>query len=182
MVVDPVPGGSLPPDQGRRHYAVAALARSCLVVVVLVLAYFLLPLTPGTAWGGVLQLVAGLTAVALVLAWHIRKILVSPYPAIRAMSTLVMTLPLFLTVFAAVYFMMGEADQENWSEPLTRLDAMYYTVTVFATVGFGDITAESQVARALTTVQMLLGLLFVGIIARVVVGAVQVNVRRSHRD
>ena len=63
---------------------------------------------------------------------------------------------------------------------MTRLDSMYFTVTVFATVGFGDITAVSQGARAVTTVQMMGGLVLVGLIARVIVGAVQVG--RSRRD
>jgi hypothetical protein len=41
---------------------------------------------------------------------------------------------------------------------LTRTDALYFTVTVFSTVGFGDITAASQSARLVVTAQMLLDL------------------------
>jgi hypothetical protein len=75
---------------------------------------------------------------------------------------------------------MGRSDPQQFSEPLTRLDAAYFTVTVFATVGFGDITAVSETARAVVTVQMLGGLVLVGLIARVVVGAVQeARTRRS---
>jgi hypothetical protein len=50
---------------------------------------------------------------------------------------------------------------------------MYFTVTVFTTVGFGDITATSQLARALVTVQMLLDLIVIGLVIRVFFGAVQ---------
>ena len=40
-------------------------------------------------------------------------------------------------------------------QPLTRADALYFAVTVFSTVGFGDITPESEAARVVLIVQML---------------------------
>jgi hypothetical protein len=79
----------------------------------------------------------------------------------------------FLVLFAATYFLMGDADESNFSEPLTRMDSLYFTVTVFATVGFGDITAVTQPARVVTTLQMVTGLVLVGLIARVILAAVQ---------
>ena len=56
---------------------------------------------------------------------------------------------------------------------LTRTDSLYFTVTVFATVGFGDIIATSQTARLLVTVQMILDLVVLGLGIRVFLGAVQ---------
>ena len=52
---------------------------------------------------------------------------------------------------------------------------MYFTVTVFSTVGFGDITAVSQPARLLVTSQMILDLVVLGLGIRVLVGAVEVG-------
>ena len=46
-------------------------------------------------------------------------------------------------------------------------------MTTFATVGFGDITATSQFARVLVTVQMILDLIVLGAVIRVFIGAVQ---------
>jgi voltage-gated potassium channel len=156
--------------------------RSTFVAVVIVLAFFLLPMTSAVAVGGVVTLVCGLAAVGIVLIWHIRMILLAPYPAAHAVSALIVTIPLFLVVFATIYYLMSAANEAQWSEPLTKMDALYYTVTVFATVGFGDITAVSQTARTVTTLQMMVGIALVGFIARVVVGAVQVNWRRNQRD
>jgi hypothetical protein len=48
-------------------------------------------------------------------------------------------------------------------EHLTRTDALYLTVTVFATVGFGDISPVSQAARVAVMFQMLLDLVFLGV-------------------
>ena len=171
-----------PQDPDRRRYVVRALLRSFLVATAIIVAFFVLPMSSAVALGGALTLVGGLLTVGVVLVWHIRMILVAPYPAARAVSALVVTVPLFLVVFATIYHLMSLADRSQWSEPLTRLDALYFTVTIFATVGFGDITAVSQTARAVTLVQMMAGLTLVGVIARVVVGAVQVNWRRSTLD
>jgi voltage-gated potassium channel len=39
---------------------------------------------------------------------------------------------------------------------IDRTDSLYFTVTVFATVGFGDIFPASQMARLVVTAQMIL--------------------------
>jgi hypothetical protein len=80
---------------------------------------------------------------------------------------------LFLLLFAGTYFVLGRLSASNFSESMTRTDALYFTVTVFATVGFGDITATSQGARALVTGQMVAGIVIVGIGARIIVDAIK---------
>jgi hypothetical protein len=172
---DPV-GPRSRPSRGR---ALVTLAGSLLVSAAIVVGYFVLPLRSTLAVDTAVELLAGLTVLGLILAWQIRAILRSPYPAVQGFSALVVTLPLFLTIFSVTYFLMGEADARAFSEPLTRLDAMYFTVTVFATVGFGDIVAVSETGRGVVIVQMLLGLVLVGLIARVIFGAVQEGRRRQ---
>jgi voltage-gated potassium channel Kch len=56
---------------------------------------------------------------------------------------------------------------------LTRTDSIYFTVTVFSTVGFGDISPASQVARLVVTAQMIFNLIVLGLGVRLIVGAVQ---------
>ena len=98
----------------------------------------------------------------------------------RAVEALAATAPLLLLFFAATYFVMAEADADNFSvETLTRTDSIYFTVTVFSTVGFGDITATSQAARSLVTIQMLLNLLVLGLGIRVYTGAVEAGRQRT---
>jgi hypothetical protein len=62
---------------------------------------------------------------------------------------------------------------------MNRTDALYFTVTTFATVGFGDITATSQIARLMVTVQMVLDLLILGFGLRAFLGAVQMGRQRQ---
>ncbi len=56
---------------------------------------------------------------------------------------------------------------------MSRLDALYFTVTTLATVGFGDITPTSDVARAVTTVQMVMGVVLLGVGVRLLVSVAQ---------
>jgi uncharacterized membrane protein YtjA (UPF0391 family) len=72
------------------------------------------------------------------------------------------------------YFLMALDSPETFTaEPLTRVDALYLTVTVFSTVGFGDISAASQPARILVTIQMILNLIVLGAGVRLLTGAVK---------
>jgi voltage-gated potassium channel len=156
----------------RRRLIGLGLLSSLAATVVLVWAFYLLPLdhirsVPLALAGGLLILLAG-------TVWQVRAITRARYPAVRAVQALATTVPLFLLLFASAYFVMARASPANFStHSLTRTDALYFTVTTFSTVGFGDITAVSQSARLVVTVQMLLDLLALGLGIRVFVGAVQ---------
>ncbi|HLU55980.1 MAG TPA: potassium channel family protein [Pseudonocardia sp.] len=153
---------------------VGAVARSVAVVVLLVVAYYNAPLDQPLDLATALLFGAALLALAAVVAAEVRGILRSARPRLRAVRALLVGVPMFLVVFAAVYVVIGAAQEDAFSEPLSRTDGLYFAVTVFATVGFGDITGRSELARVLVTIQMIIGLLVVGVIARLVVTAVQV--------
>ncbi|WP_371494411.1 potassium channel family protein [Kitasatospora sp. NBC_00374] len=143
----------------------------------LLTAYYLLPLDSAFTIGTVLALVGGLVAVALLLYWQVRVITKSLQPQLRAVEAVATALPLFLLLFAAVYYLLERSTPESFSEPLTRSDALYFTMTVFSTVGFGDISPRSEPARLLATGQMTLDLVLIGVAARLLVGAVQESLR-----
>jgi hypothetical protein len=96
---------------------------------------------------------------------------------LEALGTLV---PLLLVIFAAVYYSIGDDDPAAFSESMSRLDALYFTLTTFATVGFGDITSVSPQARTVTMIQMIVNLVVIGLGVRVVVGAIDYGRRREH--
>ena len=75
---------------------------------------------------------------------------------------------------------MAAADANNFNvETLTRTDSIYFTITIFATVGFGDISAASEAARILVTAQMILDLIVLGLGIRILVGAVEVGRKKT---
>lgn len=154
------------------------MLRSLAGAVVIVAAYFLLPLD-GLEGVVAVYLGLGLLVVTVVLVWQIREITRSPYPRLRAVDTLATSLPLFLVVFSATYYLMEQNRAGSFSEPLNRTDAMYFTVTVLATVGFGDIAPVTGAARVVVTVQILGDLLLVGLGAKALLTAVQAGLRKQ---
>ncbi|QFZ19650.1 two pore domain potassium channel family protein [Saccharothrix syringae] len=138
-------------------------------VVVLVAAYRWLPDAGPTAPGVGVRWAIGLAVVAVVLAWQLRAVARSRHPVRRGLRALVLVVALFLLVFAKSYQLLALAHDGAFSEPLDEDDALYFTVTVFATVGFGDLVPLSPPARLLVTLQMLGDLVVVGGAARLLV-------------
>ena len=166
----------------RRQLFALALLRSLASAVVLVALYYLLPLDhiPSVPLGVLLAI--GLVILLSVAAWQVRTIIGARHPTVRAIGALATTVPLFLLLFAATYFLMARTTPASFSDHLTRTDALYFTVTTFSTVGFGDITAVSESARLVVTAQMILDLLILGLGIRVFIGAVQLGRQRAQPD
>jgi hypothetical protein len=163
-----------------RRPLLLSLARAGLNATAVILLYYLLPLNRGVSRGTVGWLVGGLVLVALLVTWQIRAILRARYPGLRAVEALATSIPLFLVVFACVYEMMTSADAGAFSQSLTRTDILYFVVTVFATVGFGDITPVTEAARVVVMVQMLGDLVLIGLVVRAFLAAATRG--RAQRD
>lgn len=166
------------PPSARRRLVTLALLRAALTVTVLVAVYYLVPLNRVLDSEATAGLLAGLAAFTAVIAWQIREIARSGNPRLRAIQTLAAGLPLLLLTFALTYTVLARNQPGSFSEPVNRTDALYFTVTVFSTVGFGDITARSEPARVIVMTQMLVDLVVVSVIVKLVVGAVRVSVQR----
>jgi voltage-gated potassium channel len=165
-----------PPD---RRLLLAALARTLLITAGVLILFYVVPLDRAFTARTVLILVAGLGVVGLLVAWQVRAILHSRNPALRAVQGIALSLPVFLLMFAAVYQILSGTDPGSFSEPLNRTDCLYFVVTVFATVGFGDIAPVSEIARILVTVQMAGDLVLIGLVLRVFLAAVDRGRRRA---
>jgi hypothetical protein len=170
-----------PSRRSRRRLLFWTALRTALITTCLLGAYFAAPLNkPFTLLTGV-ALACALAALGALVAWQARAIVRSPSPRLRTVEALATSVPLFLVVFAPSYFLMENGTPGTFSEPLTHVDALYFTMTVFSSVGFGDIVPRSQAARALTTVQMLGDLIIVGFAAKVLLEAMRRGVERHER-
>jgi len=149
-----------------RSTARRSLARSVVLVALLMVAFVLLPLRGEWRWLGC---TVGLLAIAGTVPITIRRLHAvrrSEQPVVVALEAIVLLVSMLILGFAAVYFAI-DFDQDQFNGLATRTDAVYFTVTTLSTVGFGDITATGQVARILVTVQILVDLAFIGIAVRV---------------
>jgi hypothetical protein len=161
------------PRATRRRLIGGAVVRVLGSTVVVVALYYLLPLDHLSQIGSVLLLVAGLLGIAAIVWWEVRVILNAQYPAVQGLAALALTVPLFLVLFSTTYYLLERASSSTFSQRLSRTDALYFTVTTFSTVGYGDITAKSQGARVLVMVQMVADILIIGLGVRVLLGAVE---------
>ncbi|MCX5384648.1 potassium channel family protein [Streptomyces sp. NBC_00083] len=161
----------------RTVHVLRALASAVLVTAL----YYVAPLDWGVGVGTVAVLVGALVVFGWLLARQLASITRARFPWLRAVQALAVAVPLFLVMFSAAYFLLAHDYPESFSEPLSRTAALYFTISVFVTVGFGDIVPTSEVARALTSAQMIVDLIVLAVLGKAVFGAVRVGLRRRGR-
>lgn len=168
------------PEAPSRRRVALVLARATVTIVLLVTVYFALPLRAREDDGTLVLFLLGLAALVAMIVWQLRAITTAVHPALRAVEAFASAIPLFLLIFASAYVVLDGTRPGTFSEPMSRVDALYFTVTVFATVGFGDIAPVSQTARVLVTGQMVADLLVLGLLVNAMLEAVRRG--RSRRD
>lgn len=156
------------PSPGRVAWTVLRVVVSAAALVAI---YYLLPMDRFTAPMAVAVLVVGLVCFVVLIAFQVRVIIRSPFPGLRAAEALGTSVPFFLLMFAGTYVVLAELSAENFGAGLSHSDGLYFTVTVFATVGFGDISAKSEGARLVVTGQMIADLIILGLAIKLLVGA-----------
>ena len=149
---------------------------------VLLAVYYLVP-TKGSGGDPDLPwLILELVIFGVIVAIQLPAIIKAKYPKLRAIEALAVTVPLFLLIFARIYLSNSLTDPAAFTLPLDNTTALYFTVTVFATVGFGDIVAQTNDMKLLVTLQMLLDLAVLGLAIKLLTSAAQRGVqRRSER-
>ncbi|UNK46184.1 potassium channel family protein [Arthrobacter sulfonylureivorans] len=160
----------------RRGQRLWVLLRPALTGVALLVVYYTMPLNRD---GSLPALLVGLGALGALVAWQIRAVTTSPSPRLRAIEALATSIPLYIVLFAASYVTTSIWDSGAFTEAMDRTDALYFTITTLATVGFGDITPVSQAARIAVTVQMVTGLILLGLVIKAFLGAVQIGLKNS---
>jgi hypothetical protein len=153
-------------DLATRKKVSRTLLRCTTIVGGLVAAYAVLPLRGRWWWVGALIGSAAIIALLPLTVRRLRKLVVSEQPMIDVAEALVILLSLLVTGFAAVYYGM-DRDGTQFHGLVDRVDSIYFTVTTLSTVGFGDITASSDAARIVVTVQMIFDIVFIGFAVRV---------------
>ena len=123
---------------------IGATLRTLATVAVSVTLYDVLPFDYDVDPVMVAEITLGCAVLAVVVVWQPRTVSRSPYPGIRAVEALAFTVPVYVLVFATTYFVMAYTAVSSFTEALTRTDALYFLATTIATVGYGDIAANSE--------------------------------------
>ena len=150
--------------------------------MLLIALYGALPAADRTGLGTLAKLLVGLVIFASVLGWQVLKIMGAEHPELRAAEALAISIPVVLIVFAFTYLSLSHFQPASFSERLDHVGAMYFTITVVSTVGFGDIVAKTHAARILVSFQIILDLVLLVGIVRAVFFAAQVGIRRRQLE
>ena len=157
----------------KRHETIRTSAAVALAWIILIGGYYAVPFDDRDGTTAVLRLIGGLLAFVVLLALQLRSIRNDDLPEQRAIQALGVAIPLFLVAFAAFYLSLSQASGDTFSEPLDHTDSLYLVVTLFSTVGFGDITPTTQLARIVVSAQMLLDLVVIGAVVRLLLNAIK---------
>jgi len=155
-----------------------AVARSVLRVVasttVLTVVYALVPVAGRTGVSVFVRLALGLVVLMVVIAWQLRSVTAAEHPGLRAAEALAVAFVLLVLGFSFTYLSLSHGDRTSFSEHLDRIGALYFTLSVITTVGFGDIVARTHAARIAVIVQFVLNLALIFGVVRLFVGTVKV--------
>jgi hypothetical protein len=164
-------------DRNQRRLAILGTVLTILVAWVFILgAYYVLPFNHLSAGHNVFRLAAVGALVAAVLAWQIRRISFAALPELRAIEALGIVIAVFLVGFSIIYLSMSHNSARTFTQDLDHTRALYFTISVFSTVGFGDITPRTDTARLVVAAQMLLDLAIIGAVVRLIFNAARSRV------
>ena len=101
------PDGSTPTPKiirtdGRRQ-VLASLCRLALFTTALFLLYLFAPLDSRPEGAFALRVIASLVVLVIVVSWQIIAVTRSPYPRLRAIEGVALSVPLFILLFASTY-------------------------------------------------------------------------------
>jgi hypothetical protein len=142
--------------------------------IAIVAVYFLIPVAaydaPIGLTAGISVSVVGLGVVVWVTVDELRR-----SEQRLELEHLGLILELALVSFATVYYLMALAEPREFTGLRTRIDALYLSMTTVSTVGFGDVSATGQFARAVITVQMAFNIAFVAALVGLFQGRLRTN-------
>lgn len=145
-----------------KRWVAAAILRPLFAATVLLIGYFLLPINQESRWN-LIGLVVGALMLTGFCCWEVWQFRHTRHPVPIALELLTAFAGFYIVCFATTYFLFSDYAPGSFSEKLTRVDALYFCLTVFTTTGFGDISAVSQDARIAVSAQMATSLVLLGL-------------------
>ncbi|GAA4360127.1 potassium channel family protein [Angustibacter luteus] len=116
----------------------------------------------------------GLIAAGALVLWQVTRYRSGRGRGAAQLRGLATAMWIAVLFFSGTYYSLAVNDPGQMSGSLhTRLDALYFTMSTVSTVGFGDITASGQAARAIVCLNIAFNL--------VVLALAVTTIRELHR-
>jgi voltage-gated potassium channel len=158
------------------------ILRTVVTIAILLAGYSFLPIERATSMQTEIVVVVLLVMVffSIVYFRQVRRILRSQWPLLDGAQAVVLIFIGFILGFAFIYLVISTADPTAFTVPLNHVSAVYMTVVILTTVGFGDITPTGTFGQIIVTVQMLAGLSLLATTVRLLLGIARRADRRLH--
>lgn len=144
---------------------VLLFAHTTAVLFLLTVGYYLLPVRSPAEVEGYARLLVSVLSLGLLVVVLRRQAARSRRalsPGMRRIQWLLTALYVLVLGFALAYAAVSSLDPAQIVGIHDRTDALYFSVTIVSTVGFGDIHAAGTVARLIVTVHMVFNLIYLG--------------------
>jgi voltage-gated potassium channel Kch len=159
--------------------------RSLLGLAAVLVLYFVLPVNHASSGArlasNIVVTLACLMVAGGVVFREFRRVLAGEDPHLTGLQLLIV-LEVVMVMFALTYFSLATHGHHQMVGISTRLDALYFSATTMTTVGYGDVHAAGQLARGITTVQLVFDVIFIAAFARLLTRATGAGIRERNRD
>lgn len=132
-----------------------------------------------SALGVVVALVLVALVYLILAVWSVARINKSRHPLRAGLTLLAVMVTAVVVMFALTYVTMSAHNPASFNVALDKVSALYFTMTILTTVGFGDIHAVTHAAMIAVMVQMVISLTLITTVARVIVSAARQATRKQ---
>jgi voltage-gated potassium channel len=141
------------------------IGRAALLLAAATAVYVLVPtgFAPHRAIVVTVVFVLGIAGAMALIVWQVRsyrRAAASGQGQLLGLLTAVYASVLF---FALTYYVLATGDPNEIAGLSTKLDALYFSMSIVSTVGFGDVHATGQSARGIVSFQIGFDLLFISL-------------------
>lgn len=164
--------------------SLVTLLAAGLAVALMIGVYMLVPVPQGDdpPWSILVVIVVAILVYVAAGVWGLVRIRDASHPLRTGMILLSIMLTAIVVTFALSYLSLSVDNPANFNEPLDKVSSLYFTMTILATVGFGDIVARSHPAMIAVMIQMVAGLTLITVLVRVIGEAARRAAEKKRED
>ena len=141
------------------------IGRAVLILAAATALYSLVPATFAPQHGIIVALVfvLGIAGAMVLIVWQVRTYRRAAVTGTAQLVGLLTAVYASVLFFALTYLVLGAGDPNQIADLQTHVDALYFSLSIVSTVGFGDVHATGQAARAIVSLQIGFDLLFISL-------------------
>lgn len=168
----------------RRRTLFAHITHSVGTLACALLVYYGLPLRTSDRSDvvGLVIFLVGFVGLIFLIARQIVRYVASPPNAGGRLMGVLTVLYAVVVFFSLTYYLIERNSPGQFVDLESRTDALYYTVVTLGTVGYGDVHAAGQAARAVTMLQITFDLVVIGVLFAVASAQVVDRLRAARSE